>query len=150
MATKCPTCGSSDQVRKVKAIIAEQSGLTASKKRKMFKREYSTLLAQELAKKQSTSLPDGSGYIGCGGLYFIGSLLVLLINPGVLGENPAGYLIVTLASLAFLIIGIVMYKNASKLNADLAIGNMLLNERATQASYCSKCGIRFDEDGELD
>ncbi len=124
--------------------------MTASQKRRWFKREYSTELARELAKQRSTSLPDGSGYIGCGGLYFLGSLLVLFINPSVLADNPTGFILVTGLSLMALVLGVWVNVGSHQLNKDLAIGNYLLNERASQANYCSKCGIRFDDDGELD
>ena len=151
MSLKCPSCKTTKDSRKVSAIISEQSGLTASAKRKWFQREYSTQLAKQLKKPLKTDQEQGLGYLGCGFML----LLAFPINLLFLGwdyvvENLAGGLIVVFVGLALFIVGLFMRREAAQLRKDAAINDYFYNLAASKAWYCSKCDMRFDENGELD
>jgi len=80
---KCPECKKTDKVRHVEGIIAEQAGLTASKKRKWFKRSVQSDLAAELSMdKDPEEIKGGLGNVGCG----IWLLLAGIVNLA-MGSN---------------------------------------------------------------
>jgi hypothetical protein len=151
MIPKCPSCNSDQDARKVSAIIAEQEGMTASAKRKWFKREYSTDLAKQLKKPVDTTESTGLGYIGCGCWFILATLVNLLYFGFVIpNDKLAGFVVISLLGLTLFIIGIYIRKEYEELRKDLALNDYFFNEAAKRAWYCTKCGIRFDENGELD
>ena len=151
MATKCPSCNSDRDSRKVSAIISEQEGMTASAKRKWFKREFSSDLAKQLKKPIDTTESKGLGYIGCGCWCILAGIANLIYFGFVIpADKFPGFLAVSIMGVIFFIIGLYMRNEYEKLRKDLALNDYFFNEAAKKAWYCSKCGIRFDENGELD
>jgi hypothetical protein len=159
---KCPRCSEIDQVKTVKAILAEQTSSTVSssttynpsKTRTLStttgESESKTKLVEELSQREHPSR--------AGGLTMAGGVAAILLG---IGGSITAYIQAVweierqkaLLGLWFVIPGILIFLiglRRWKLDSDVderIASAAISNKRADDANYCGRCAIRFDSEG---